>query len=343
MADGTFHRSGRASGHGPNSNTGQKSSLSEPIIDACTVVFEKPKALKLFSKMHLSEVFRYVFGSSGAVLVGSIQDKPFNFYPRSASIIAAEGGVVGKIGIGDDNRLCISLMGKGCGLVPNWRYVADILDDIEGRLTRVDIAVDDLDGRVFNLQTFKNLHAEGAFVMNGRPPSASFVDDLGSNKGCSLYIGQKGHKQLNVYEKGKQLGDPESDHTRCELRLYAKRLDLPNDALRNPGIYFAGAYPALAAYVVGEAERLEVKQRMVNASATAMVRFLRTQAGTALNLVMDALGDEALEFLMEHVVREGRPGRFKSYTGDLASMVRNQLSISINEASNESNNQLCAR
>lgn len=343
MADGTFHRSGRASGHGPNSNTGQKSSLSAPIIDACTVVFEKPKALKCFSKMPLAEVFRYVFGTSGAVVVGSIQEKPFNFYPRSASIIAAEGGVVGKIGIGDDNRLCISLMGQGCGLVPNWRYVADILDDLDARLTRVDIAVDDLTGETFNLQTFKNLHEEGAFVMNGRPPSASFVDDLGSNKGCSLYIGQKGHKQLNVYEKGKQLGDPESEHTRCELRLYAKRLDLPNDALRNPGKYFAGAYPALVAYVIGEAERLDVKQQMVNASAKAMVRFMRTQGGTALNVIFNAFGDEAVEFILEHIVREGRPGRFKSYTGDISALVRNQLSISINEASHESNNSFCPR
>jgi DNA relaxase NicK len=229
------------------------------------------------------------------------------------------------MGFAADGRVQISLSGQGCQHVPSWRYVADTLDNLQARLSRVDIAVDDLTGETFNLHTFKNLHAEGAFMCNGRPPTASFVDDLGSGKGCSLYIGQKGHKQLNVYEKGKQMGDPESGHTRCELRLYAKRIDLPNDALRNPGKYFGGAYPLLAAFVVGEAERLQLKEQMVNASAKAMVKFLRTQAGTALHLVMDALGDEAVEFIVENIVRPGRPGRFKSTTGDLSALVRAQL------------------
>lgn len=334
MADGrTFHRSDRRTTPvGPNSNTGQKS-LSEPIIDACTVVLESEKSKKFFRKMSLSEILRYVFLTGDSIAVGPLTDRPFNFYPRSAVMVDVQGKVAGKIGVGDDGRICISLMGQGCQHVPVWRHVAQVLDDLSGRISRLDIAVDDLDGSTFDIQTFLNLYAEGAFVNNGRPPTPLYVDDMGSGKGCSFYIGQKGHKQLNIYEKGKQLGDPESKHTRCELRLYAKRLDLPTEALRDPGKYFAGAYPALAAYVIGEAERLLVKERMVNASTTAMVRFLRNQAGTAFNLVVDALGgDAALEFLLKEIVRPGRPGRFKGYTGDLAAMVRTQLSQSLDEA-----------
>ena len=317
---------------GPNSNTGQKSSLSTPIIDFCTIVLDSDKARAFMRKRPAAEVLRDLFHVGGRIVVGATTDKPFNFYPRSAVMVDESGAVCGRIGFGDDGRMCISLTGQGCQHVPHWPAVADNLDSIDARLSRVDIAVDDLTGEVFDIQTFRDLHTAGEFMCNGRPPSASFVDDLGSNKGCSLYIGQKGHKQLNVYEKGKQLGDPESMHTRCELRLYAKRIDLPNDALRNPGIYFAGAYPALAAFVVGEAERLQVKEQMVNASAKAMVRFLRTQAGTALHLVMDALGDDAVAYLLEHVVRPGRPGRFKRTTGDLASLVRTQLSQSLEKA-----------
>lgn len=331
--DGTFSPLGAGkSRQGPNSNTGQKSTLSEPIIDFCTVVLDGEKARAFMRKRPPTEVLRDLFHCGAAIAVGPITDKPFNFYPRSAVMVDSTGNVAGRIGFSDDGRMCISLTGQGCQHVPHWPSVADNLDAIGARISRLDIAIDDLTGETFNLQTFRDLHTAGEFMNNGRPPSASYVDDLGSNKGCSLYIGQKGHKQLNVYEKGKQLGDPDSQHTRAELRLYAKRLELPTDALRNPAKYYAGAYPALAAFVVGEAERLLVKEIMVNASAKAMVRFLRTQAGTALHLVMDALGDDALEYLMQHVVRPGRPGRFKRTTGDLAALVRSQLSQSLQEA-----------
>ncbi|MEO7702919.1 MAG: replication initiation factor domain-containing protein, partial [Opitutus sp.] len=252
-------------------------------------------------------------------------DKPFNFYPRSAVMVDLTGSVCGRIGLGDDSKICISLTGQGCQHVTNWPATADLLEAVGAKLTRCDIAVDDTTGQTFDIHHFLDLYNEGAFIMNGRPPTASHVDDLGTNKGCSLYIGQKGHKQLNVYEKGKQLGDPESKHVRCELRLYAKHVDLPVDALRNPAKYYAGAYPMLAAFVIGEAERLHVREVMVDASVKAMTRFLRNQAGTSLALVMDALGDEAVGFLLQNVVRAGRPGRFKNVVGDLHQLVKNQL------------------
>lgn len=336
MADGTFSplpacKSPAAVAVGPGSNTGQKS-LTAPIRDWCTVVFEGD-AFKAWSrKRPPSEVLHGVFGTQGRLVCGPLREKPMNFYPYSAVLLDETSSVAGHYMTDDAGRVCISLSGQGTQHVQDWFAVADKLDELGGRISRLDIAIDDLTGEVFDIHHFKNLHAEGAFMNNGRPPIASFVDDLGSNKGCSLYIGQKGHKQLNVYEKGKQLGDPDSGHTRCELRLYAKRLDLPTDALRYPGRYFASAYPLLAAFVVDEAERLLVKEQIVNASAKAMVRFLRTQAGTALHLVMDALGDEAVEFLMKEVVRPGRPGRFKRTTGDLAALVRAQLQTIHEEA-----------
>lgn len=327
-ADGTF--SPVAPGNqpvGPSSNTGQKSSLTTPILDFCTLVLDSEKAIRTLRKMSMADVVRYVFGTGQGIVVGPLVERLWNFrYQRSATLIDATSSVCGKIGLTDTGEICISITGQGCQHVPNWRYVHQVATDLGAHLTRLDIAVDDLTGETFDIHHFKNLHAEGAFMCNGRPPSASFVDDLGSNKGCSLYIGQKGHKQLNVYEKGKQLGDPESGHTRCELRLYAKRIDLPLDALINPGKYFAGAYPLLAAFVIGEAERLQVKQRMVNASAKAMVKFLRTQAGNSLHLVMDALGEEAcIQLMKDHILRPGRPGRMKGVVGDLNALVRTQL------------------
>lgn len=308
---------------GPSSNTGQKSTLAAPIIDFCTVVI--PGDSLKPAKMHLRELLHHIFGTGEKVVMGPLLDRPWNFFPRSATLVDETGSVAGKVGVADDGRVCFSLTGQGCVHVPSWGLVRARLEELGARLTRLDIAVDDLTGETFKVEDFKQAHLEGAFVSNGRPPLARFVDDMGSGKGCTLYIGQKGHKELCVYEKGKQLGDPESDHTRCELRLYAHRLELPLEALTSPGKYFGAAYPILVQFVIGEIERLEVKEQMVNASAVALKRFLRNQCGTGLHLIVDALGDEAWEFIRQEIARPGRPGRFKSYTGDLPQLVRTQL------------------
>ncbi|XQA67131.1 replication initiation factor domain-containing protein [Xanthomonas sacchari] len=323
---------------GPSSNTGQKfpktDSLTAPIRDFCTLVFKSDKAAKLFRRMNMSDVVNYAFGTSGSIIAGPLVDRLWNFrYQRSATLIDETSSVCGKIGITDTGEVCISLTGQGCQHVTNWHYVHTVAVDLGAHLTRLDIAVDDLTGESFDIHRFHDLYLTGAFTMNGRPPEGSFHDDLGSNKGCSLYIGRKGHKQLNVYEKGKQLGDPDSKHTRCELRLYAKRIDLPLDALIHPGKYFGAAYPMLAAFVIGECERLQIKERMVNASSKAMLRFLYTQAGTAVQLILDSFGEEhGIELIKTYVARSGRPGRFKTFVGDLHGHVRTQLSECIQQA-----------
>jgi phage replication initiation protein len=308
---------------GPSSNTGQKSTLAAPIIDFCTVVIPA-ESLKP-AKCHLRELFSLVFGTGSRIAMGPLLDRSWNFFPKSATLVDEAGNVAGKVGVGEDGKVCFSLAGSGCAQVPNWHRVRENLEGLAAHLTRLDIAVDDLTGETFQVDYFKRAYESGAFVMNGRPPQSRFVDDMGSRKGCTLYIGQKGHKELCVYEKGKQLGDPDSDHTRCELRLYAKRLELPLDALSNPGKYFGEAYPLLVQFVIGECERLEVKERMVNASAVALKRFLKNQAGTGLHLVIDALGADAWEFIRQEIARPGRPGRFKGYTGDLNELLREQL------------------
>ena len=335
MPEPTFHQSDRTTGRpiGPGSNTGQKSSLTAPIIDFCVAVLDSDKCKETFRKLPLKAVLDFVFGTGDAIAVGPLQDRVFNFYQRSATMVDATGSVCGKIGLRDDGAIQISLSGQGCQHVPSFPRVADILDALDARISHVDIAIDDLTGETFDIQTFIDLYDQGEFTMNGRPPLAQHVSDMGSNKGCSFYVGQRGHKQLNIYEKGKQLGDPDSQHTRCELRLYAKRIDLPNDVLREPGRYFGASYPMLEAFVIGEVERLGIKEQIVNASVKAAVRFLRNQTGTHLNTFMDALGEEEfIAFMRRAILRKDRPGRWKHITGDLAAHVRAQLDLSQPEA-----------
>ncbi len=312
---------------GPSSNTGQKS-LTQPMIDFCVAVLDSDKAKRLFRKMAMSEVLRYVYGTGDAIACGGLVDRVFNFYQRSCTMVDRNGNVCGKIGLRDDGAIQISLAGQGCAHVPSWARVADVLDDLHCRISHVDIAVDDLTGSSFNLAWFREQYHAGAFTKNGRPPHAQHVSDEGSGKGCSFYVGQRGHLQLNAYEKGKQLGDPESPHVRAEVRMYAKRIDVPNDVLRNPGVYFASAYPLLAQFVVGEVCRLGLKDQVVNLTARAAVRFLRTQAGTTFNAIFDAFGRDAeafMGFCQDEILRTDCPGRWKGITGDLTELLRAQL------------------
>ncbi|XQA60987.1 replication initiation factor domain-containing protein [Xanthomonas sacchari] len=320
---------------GPSSNTGQKSQtpdgLSKPLIDFCTLVFDTDKAVKLLKRMSAQDMVAYVFGTSGSIVAGPLLERLWNFrYERSATLIDETSSVCGKIGVSDTGEVCISLTGQGCTHVPSWPYVERIADDLGAHLTRADIAVDDHSGLTFDVEYFRQAYHQGAFTSNGRPPQARHQSDEGSGKGCTLYVGQKGHKELCVYEKGKQLGDPESPWVRCELRLYAKRIDLPLDVLTNPGKYYRGAYAILADLVIGELDRLQLKERMVNPSAKAMIDFIDTQAGTGLRVVWNACMTRGAEYAIAamelHLSHDGVPGRFKHLSQtELEIRLANQL------------------
>ena len=327
------HRAGQ--GLDPGSNTGPKyqapiaaNSLTEPLVDFLTVVVPAG-ALKKTRCRDYREMLAWIFGTGSKVVMTSIEDKPWQFHEQSATLIDETNSVCGKVGFSETGKICFSLSGKATRHLDHSRAsmarLVHKLKTVEAHITRIDIAVDDLQGRAFNVEQMRQAYKDGAFTSNGRPPKSRHFSDEGSGDGCTLYIGQKGHKELCIYEKGKQLGDVTSSYTRCELRLYGSKVELPLDVLTSLGEHFAGSYPLLAEFIVGEATKLQAKEVMVNASAVAMVRVLRQQAGTALRLCMDAFKDDAVEFLLEHVARPGVPGRFKGFTGDLPQQLHDEL------------------
>lgn len=325
-ADRTFPRSEPAGRLvGPESNTGQKGSqLAAPIIDWCSVTFP-PFTLKNLGLSSYHELLAECFGTSGKVVLGVIEEKRWNFFPWSAVMVDETGTLCGRLGLSEAGDVHISLTGQGCKHVASWARARACIEKAKGRLTRVDIAVDDFAGTDINVATFVELVKADAFTSRGRPPTCQLVDDFDSGKGKTLYIGQRGYKQLVIYEKGRQLGDPESGYCRAELRLYNKHHVINPAALTEPGIFFAGAYDVLHSFVHGEVAKLDAKERRDNPSAVAMVASLKRQSGSSIGLLIEAFGEDAITVICEQIARPGRPGRFKSFVGDLPAYLRTHL------------------
>lgn len=336
-------RVGRAGGFSPDApsgtamvgcpvgNTGQNltersASEKQPkaLIDYCTAVFnvanvgEFSGSAGVFTDADIRTFVDAVYPEAGFV-VGPVVEKFVNYCPWSARILGPDGAPAGHFCIsGDSSRVMIDLTGAGCRWVKDWHHVAAVLESYKARLSHADCAVDDYDGSVVSLQQLRDLAESGAFKNEGAgaPPVASFHDDMGSNRGCSLYVGQRGHKQLNAYEKGKQLGDPNSDYVRVEVRLYGKHLrgkTLPYDVLTRPLDYVTGAYDVLAElFAATSTSRPKTVKAAVEATAEAGISWFSDAAGGLLNIVIEAFGERTMEFLMERVARENVPRRFRS-------------------------------
>lgn len=331
---------------GPESNTGHNlpqatklaKGLVAPVIDWCAVTFPAG-VLKKLGLRDYHQLLAEVFGTAGKIAMGAIEEKRWNFFPHSAVMIDETDSLCGRMGLAENGEVHISLTGQGCKHVWNWHKAQAVIESTGARLTRVDVAVDDLSGQSINIEAFDAMVRAGEFVSNGRPPMCNFIDDYDSGKGKTLYIGQRGYKQLCVYEKGKQLGDPDSGYCRAELRLYNKHHVITPDVLTDPARFFAGAYEVLARFIGGEISRLEAKERTAMPTAKATFEFLRTQAGTHFSLLLQAFGEDTLRVLTEYVARPGRPARFKSFTGDPSEVLRNHIKGQAHERSRESRNQ----
>lgn len=320
---------------GPSSNTGQKGSDGHgALVDYLTVVIRMAR-LEECSATNLHFLLPMIFGGQAELSTPGRRGRRWQFYGDSCVIFDREGELVGMIGLdGNSDTVCVSLSGAGCRWVRNWRTVVMSLETLQARITRCDVAYDDYDGKLIDVHALREMARAGeGFSTGGRPPKSRFLDDHGSGEGCTLYVGGKGHKELCVYEKGRQLGDETSPWTRAEVRFYAKHVEeVPFDVLLRPLDFLRGAYPVLERILRGASDRLTTVVATVEATARAMVKWARTQCGPTLHLLAEALGDDFAGFVRQHVARDQRPSRFRrsgAATGDLPILVRNQLCASM--------------
>lgn len=162
------------------------------------------------------------------------------------------------------NTMMVDVTGKGCSMIDDWQAVFATLQDLDARLTRVDTALDLMEG--FTIEQFEDLYFAGEFNCGGRIPKRRAYESGDSKNpyrdGRTLYLGKKTNgKELCIYEKGKQLGDSESEWLRVEIRFGNKDRVIPHDIVLNPTTYFAGAFIALEDLVESIKTKIKTDQK----------------------------------------------------------------------------------
>lgn len=170
-----------------------------------------------------------------------------------------------RLDFGGNHHQCrarLDLSGSACSKVRDWHAVQTwISQQFEYTITRVDLAVDCLDGE-FDVDDAKDWYLAGEFNAGGRNPRHSTPGDwLNPRHGRTLEVGRRENgKMLRAYEKGRQLGDPDSPWTRFEVELRNKDRDIPLDVLTRCDEYFVGAYKCLSRVLDAAAERIATHQ-----------------------------------------------------------------------------------
>ena len=183
-------------------------------------------------------------------------------------------------------RVYVQFASKGCAKVTKAGFglIRDFLEAREGKVSRVDVTLDDLKGHA-SLDSFRKQYLNGEFCRAGRNPK--MVEHINNDdSGDTISVGtRKGGLMVRIYEKGRMLGDTASEWIRVEVELRAIKRLIPLDVLVNPAPYFIGAYPALGrAYPNPEVVPVTIKTKSIE-NFLSLDKALRTAAASAGSFV----------------------------------------------------------
>jgi DNA relaxase NicK len=236
-------------------------------------------------------------------------DYGWNGYTRRTML--GEFGMVAWGGKSQNDTAYVSLNAHGCAMATDWVGIEAWIAGRQAKISRIDLAHDDFTGEAWNIERLRAEYlGEGFSGTNGRKPSSMLIGDYDNlDKGRTYQIGTRAAgKLLRGYEKGKQLGDPDSPWFRIELELLAKNRLIPWEVLTKPGQYLAGAYPCLA----GLAEcpsRIPSSIKAAGTEYEALVRHVRRQYGQAITLIY-LVEEKDLARTFGKIARPGIPQRF---------------------------------
>lgn len=213
---------------------------------------------------------------------------------------------------GQRDTAWITLPGKACALVDNWKPVIDLFSEKRrARITRWDGAVDSYDG-TFSIATALDILKQGLFNAGGRAPvlnqRGNWIEPDG--RGRTLYLGRRENgKVLRIYEKGMQLGHQWHPWVRWELEVHNTDRVIPWDVLLKPGEYFVGGYPKALKWANFPASRIKTIQKAQTISYVELTKHASTAYGPLLNVMLEVEG--SAQAVVDLLVRSGSPKRLQ--------------------------------
>lgn len=253
--------------------------------------------------------------TGGLFSIGGKLRARYNGYAECWQFVESEGGEspnLGYVGVSSASdhmrgRWCFNLPGTACAFVENWAALYEDLREMGGRITRCDVALDDLAGR-HPIKEAKHAYDTGAFNGNGRRPSGNWIQDLQEKRGNTLNIGNRiSGKLARVYEKGKQLGDENSSWVRYEGELrHGNGRIVPLDILLMPGQYLKGMYPRAFSWMPVGAIQLHAMREKARISLERAEIYARRQVGRLVCFMREVLNLDDDEIVARLSAEPGR-------------------------------------
>jgi phage replication initiation protein len=237
-----------------------------------------------------------------------------NFY-RDSYVLGDNYGVVCHGG--QRSTVLVMLSGEGCAAArEGWeKRLYEFLTKRCGaraKITRADLAHDVYDGIAYNVDRADADFDSRLFNCGGRNPNHEQRGNWKhpSGKGRTLYIGNReSGKFLRVYEKGRQLGDKNSEWVRVEVEMKSVNRIIPFEVLLHPGEYLSASYPALS-WICQRQERILSTQKKTEISYAAGCKWLQKQVGAWINVLVEIEG--SAEKAVQKIIKEGAmPSRLK--------------------------------
>nr|CRY97519.1 hypothetical protein [uncultured prokaryote] len=227
----------------------------------------------------------------------------------------AWGGNANKFG---NETLCVHLTGQGCESINMlnslsdcdlWEVTADVISQHDAKITRLDLAYDDLEGEFGGVGAAVGWYKSGAFCSGGRMPSVKQVGDWITGESRTFYIGKaENGKMMRIYEKGHQMGDLESPWVRYEVQIGSKDREIPVTALMFRDAYMAGTYPAMKFILkVAPVSIPTVVKKRLKVTLDKLTVCASVSYGKLIN-ALTGVGMSASE-VVETLRRDGLPSR----------------------------------
>lgn len=207
-------------------------------------------------------------------------------------------GSISKGGDSQAGRWLIVLTGAGCSMMDDWVQFVRLIKILGPRITRLDIAVDFLEGE-YSVDDAVSMYQKNEFAVRGRSPGSRLAGDwLQGTGGRTLYVGNaQNGKMLRVYERGIMRGDLDSPAVRFEVQFTNRDRVIPLRVLLESDVYFAGAYPPLAKMLPVAAHPITTKRKEAVQSISQRLRHLKQSYGRTIDQALSSPGATDAELI----------------------------------------------